>query len=217
MAGMTIADRSTAGRDLGAMLRHYAGSQDVIVLALPRGGVPVGYEVAKAIGAPLDLMIVRKLGTPGQPELAMGAIATGGARVMNRDIVAALGIDEADIDAVAMREQVELERRQRIYRGLHAPPPDVRGRTVVLVDDGVATGATIRVAIAALRQQQPARIVVAVPVAPPETVSVLRQEADEVVCLHTPEPFIAIGRWYRSFPQLEDAEVREWLGKARDR
>ncbi|MCF7985002.1 MAG: phosphoribosyltransferase [Thiohalocapsa sp.] len=215
MADELIADRNSAGRDLAAALQHYAGRDDVIVLALPRGGVPVGYEIAKAIGAPLDLMLVRKLGTPGQPELAMGAIATGGARVMNQDIVSALGIPQTSVDAVALREQAELLRRERIYRGLHAPPPSVRARTVILVDDGVATGATIRVAIAALRQQDPARLVVAVPVAPPETVGVLEREADEVVCLKMPEPFIAIGRWYRDFPQLEDDQVRDWMSRAR--
>lgn len=207
---LPIENRAVAGRALGKALADYADRRDVIVLALPRGGVPVGYEVARAINAPLDLMLVRKLGTPGQEELAMGAIATGGARVLNNDIIQALSIRESVIDAVAHREQQELERRQRRYRG-ERPLPEIQARCVILVDDGIATGATMRAAIAALRGQKPKRLVVAVPVAPPDTVERLRIEADEVVCLTTPEPFMAIGRWYREFPQLSDDDVRKLL------
>lgn len=206
-------DRTQAGHLLGEALHRYAGRDDVVVLALPRGGVPVAFEVIKAIGAPLDLMLVRKLGTPGQEELAMGAIATGGVRVLNPDVVAHLRIPDETIEAVAQRERRELERRQRAYRG-DRPPPALAGRCVILVDDGLATGATMRTAIKATRLQHPAAIVVAVPVAPPETVEVLRREADDVVCLATPEPFWAIGGWYRAFPQTSDEEVKDLLARA---
>lgn len=210
---LPFADRTEAGRLLGRALSHYAGRDDVLVLALPRGGVPVAFEVIQAIHAPLDLMLVRKLGTPGQEELAMGAIASGGVRILNMDIVNSLGISERTIEEVAARERRELERRQRAYRG-ERPPPAVEGRCVILIDDGLATGATMRTAIKALRQQKPRRIVVAVPVAPVETVEMLRDEADEVVCLATPEPFFAIGRFYRDFPQTSDEEVKELLSRA---
>lgn len=213
---LPIENRQTAGQALADALGDYAQRDDVLILALPRGGVPVACEVAEALQAPLDLMLVRKLGTPGQQELAMGAIATGGARVMNPDIVSALAIDQQTIDAVAEREQRELERRQQAYRG-DRPLPRIDGRCVILVDDGVATGATMRAAVAALRQQQPAHVVVAVPIAPAETVAKMAQEADEVVCLETPEPFIAIGRWYADFPQLSDAEVRQQLARLWDK
>jgi putative phosphoribosyl transferase len=213
---LPIRDRTAAGRALGQALAAYAPRDDVIVLALPRGGVPVGYEAAEAIGADLDLMLVRKLGTPGQPELAMGAIASGGARVLNQEIIDALSIDEAILGDVARREQRELERRQRAYRG-DRPLPELRAQCIILVDDGIATGATMRAAIAALRQQEPARIVVAVPVAPSDTVARLRREADEVVCLETPAPFVAIGRWYQDFPQLSDEDVRNLLSRAWNR
>lgn len=206
-------NRTQAGRLLGQALLHYAGREDIIVLALPRGGVPVAFEVVKAINAPLDLMLVRKLGTPGQEELAMGAIAPGEVRVLNPDIVHSLRISEEIIEAVAKRERKELDRRQRAYRG-DRPPPQVQGRCVILVDDGLATGATMRTAIKAIRQQQPSRIVVAVPVAPADTVQTLREEADEVVCLATPEPFWAIGSWYREFPQTSDEEVKDLLERA---
>jgi len=209
-------DREQAGHMLGRALLRYAGRPNVIVLALPRGGVPVAFQVVKAIDSPLDLMLVRKLGTPGQEELAMGAIATGGVRVLNSDIVGALGISEKTIEAVARREGQELERRQRAYRG-DRPPPQVEAKCVILVDDGLATGATMRSAVAALRQQKPSRVVVAVPVAPFDTIEVLRQEADEVVCLATPEPFRAIGCWYRSFPQTGDNEVKDLLARAREK
>jgi len=207
-----IRDRTSAGRALAEALKNYRGRDDVVVLALPRGGVPVASEVAGALGAQLDLMIVRKLGTPGQPELAMGAIASGGIRVLNDEIVSSLRISAEAINKVASREQQELERREQAYRG-DRPRPAVEGKCIILIDDGVATGATMRAGIAALRRQRPARIIVAVPVAPFDTVELLRGEADEVVCLATPEPFFAIGRWYVEFPQLTDEEVREQLAR----
>ena len=211
-----FADRTDAGRRLAAMLGSFAGRGDVLVLALPRGGVPVGYEVARALGAPLDVLVVRKLGVPGHEELAMGAVAGGGVRVLDEDVVASLGITDAMIDPVAERERGEVERRERAYRGAR-PPPEVRGKTVVVVDDGIATGSTVRAAVAALRRLHPARIVVATPVAPPSTCRDLRAEADEVVCVATPDPLWAVGTWYRSFPQTSDAEVRELLARAAPR
>ncbi len=210
---LPIEDRVTAGRALGEALKAYADREDVIVLALPRGGVPVAYEVAQAIGASLDLMLVRKLGTPGQEELAMGAIATGGARVLNKDIVRGLSISEETINKVAEQEQQELERRQLAYRG-DRPLPELEGQCVILVDDGLATGATMRAAVAALKQQHPAHIVVAIPIAPADTVERLQHEVDEVICLEMPEPFMAIGRWYQSFPQTSDDEVQKLLSRA---
>jgi erythromycin esterase-like protein/predicted phosphoribosyltransferase len=199
-------DRREAGRLLAEKLAAYANRPDVLVLALPRGGVPVGYEVARALSAPLDVFVVRKLGVPGYEELAMGAVATGGVRVLNDQLVERLGIPESLIDAVAARERQELARRERLYRG-NRPPPDVRGRTVILVDDGLATGATMYAAIEALRQQNPARIVVAVPTASPETCEEMKTKADGVICAITPEPFHAVGRWYRDFSQTTDEEV----------
>jgi putative phosphoribosyl transferase len=178
-----------------------------------RGGVPVAFEIAQAINAPLDLMLVRKLGTPRQEELAMGAIAMGGVRVMNADIVSALHISDAAIEEEAEKEQQELDHRQQVYRG-DRPLPELKGKCILLVDDGIATGATVRVAIQALRKQQPARIVVVTPVAPPDTVELLRGEADEVVCLATPEPFMAISMWYQQFPQTSDEEVKALLKRA---
>ena len=210
---LPLEDRIQAGRLLAQALQHYAGRDDTLVLALPRGGVPVAFEIVQVIHAPLDLMLVRKLGTPGQEELAMGAIAPGGVRLLNADIVAQLGIADEAIEEVAARERAELERRQRAYRG-DRPEPEVRGRCVILVDDGLATGATMRTAIKALRQRQPKRIVVAVPVAPRETIATLRGEADEVICLATPAPFWAIGGWYQRFPQTSDAEVKALLALA---
>jgi len=212
---LPFADRTQAGSQLGQALRAYAGRSDVVILALPRGGVPVAFEIMKAINATLDLMLVRKLGTPGQEELAMGAIAAGGVQLLNPDIVESLRIPAAAIEAVAKRERKELERRQRAYRG-DRPFPDVTQRCVILVDDGLATGATMRTAIKALRQQHPARIVVAVPVAPPETILTLQQEADEVICLATPRPFWAIGQWYLDFPQVSDEEVKDLLQRAQE-
>jgi predicted phosphoribosyltransferase/erythromycin esterase-like protein len=205
-------NRNEAGRLLAKKLTAYANRPDVLVFALPRGGVPVAYEVARALGAPLDFFVVRKLGIPGYEELAMGAVATGGVRVLNDEIVRRLRIPEYIIDAVAAREQQELARRERLYRG-GRPPPDVRGRTVILVDDGLATGATMRAAIMALRQLQPARIIVAIPTASPETCEELKAEVDEVVCAITPEPFLAVGHWYEDFSQTTDEEVRDLLAR----
>jgi len=206
-------DRIDAGRQLAARLASFADRDDVIILALPRGGVPVAFEIAQALHLPVDIFLVRKLGVPGHRELAMGAIATGGVRVLNDDVVRSLQIPSRAIDAVAEEEQRELERRERAYRGNRAAPT-VAGRTVIIVDDGLATGSTMRAAVAALRQQAPERIVVAVPVAPPSTCTELRAEADEVVCLATPEPFSAVGLWYRDFSETSDAEVRDLLARA---
>ncbi|MGZ3328882.1 MAG: erythromycin esterase family protein, partial [Xanthobacteraceae bacterium] len=205
-------DRRDAGRLLAEKLAAYANRSDALVLALPRGGVPVAYEVARALGAPLDVFVVRKLGVPGYEELAMGAVATGGVRVLNDQLVERLGIPEQMIDAVAARELQELARRERRYRG-GRPPPDVRGRTVILVDDGLATGATMHAAIEALRQQKPTRIVVAVPTASPETCEEMKTKADDVICAITPEPFQAVGRWYQDFSQTTDEEVEALLSR----
>ena len=207
-------DRYDAGRFLAEKLTGFAGRPNLLVLALPRGGVPVGYEVARALDAPIDVFLVRKLGVPGQRELAMGAIATGGVRVLNHDLVRALAIAEPAIEAVAAEEQAELERRERAYRD-GRPPPDVRGRTVILVDDGLATGSTMRAAARALRQQDAARIVVAVPVAPPDTCADFHDEVDDVVCALMPEPFYAVGLWYEDFSQTSDDEVHDLLARAR--
>ncbi|MGE0517965.1 MAG: erythromycin esterase family protein [Candidatus Binatia bacterium] len=212
MAPKRFRDRTEAGRLLASKLAAYANRPDVLVLALPRGGVPVAYQVARALGAPLDVFVVRKLGVPGYEELAMGAVATGGARVLNDEVVQRLHIPDYLIDATAAREKQELARRERLYRGGRAAP-DVRGRTVILVDDGLATGATMQAAIKALRQQQPARIVVAVPTAAPDTCEQLKSEVDEVVCGITPEPFHAVGRWYEDFSQTSDDEVRDLLAR----
>jgi len=211
---LQFADRREAGKQLAKKLMAYANRPDVSVLALPRGGVPVAYEVARALHAPLDVFLVRKLGVPGQEELAMGAIATGGVRVLNEDVTAY--VDEAVIDAVAQREQLELIRRERLYRG-DRPAPEVRDRTVILVDDGLATGSTMRAAAMALRKMGPSKIIVAVPVAAEETGHEFRREVDEVVCAMTPEPFMAVGLWYRDFSQTSDEEVRTLLEQARKR
>jgi len=183
------------------------------VLALPRGGVPVGFEVARELHAPLDVFVVRKLGLPGHEELAIGALATGGVRVINHDLVRTLRLPETVVEAVTARERGELERRERLYRG-DRPPLDVGGRTVILVDDGVATGSSMRAAVVALRQRRPERIVVAVPVGPPETCAALREEADEVICADTPVDFDAVGQSYDDFSQTTDAEVKELLERA---
>src|SRR2546421_1153509 len=209
---MIFRDRTDAGRQLSARLTRYANRNDVLVLALPRGGMPVAYEVAKELKAPLDVFLVRKLGVPGYEELAMGAIASGGVRVVNEDVVQHLGIAPEVIDAVAAREQGELERRERAYRD-ERPAPDVRGRTVILVDDGLATGSTMRAAALALRQKGPARVVVAVPVASREACEEFRGEVDDVVCAATPEPFMGVGRWYEDFSQTTDEEVRSLLAR----
>jgi predicted phosphoribosyltransferase len=213
MNGTRFHNRREAGRLLAAKLSAYAKRPDVIVLALPRGGVPVAYEVAQALEAPLDVFLVRKLGVPGHEEYALGAIATGGVRVINQDLVRALRIPPATIEAIAAREQQELERRERAYRG-DRPLPDVRGRTVILVDDGLATGATMYAAVTALRQQGAGRVVVAVPSAPPDTCAQLREVVDDVVCAVTPEPFHAVGLWYEDFSQTTDDEVRDLLARS---
>jgi putative phosphoribosyl transferase len=210
---MIFQDRREAGRKLAARLEVYANRPDVLVLALPRGGVPVAFEVAEALDAPLDIFLVRKLGVPGQEELAMGAIATGGVRVLNEEVVHYLNIPDEVIDAVAAREQMELERREILYRG-HRADLDTHGRSIVLVDDGLATGSTMRAAIAALRKQRPARIVVAVPVAAPQTCAEIRMAVNEMVCLTTPEPFQGVGLWYENFSQTTDDEVHELLEKS---
>jgi predicted phosphoribosyltransferase len=210
-------DRVDAGRTLAPHLDAYAGRDDVIVLALPRGGVPVAAEVARAIAAPLDVFVVRKLGVPMYPELAMGAIASGGITVIDRELIRKLGISDQQLARVADAEQRELERREIRYRE-GRPFPDLRGRTVILIDDGLATGATMAAAAEAVRAQQPARLVVAVPVASPDTCEAFRGVADEIVCAVTPEPFHAVGLWYEDFSQTTDEEVHDLLADAaRDR
>jgi len=203
-------DRRDAGRQLAGAVAHFSGQGDVIVLALPRGGVPVAYEVARAIGAPLDVFLVRKLGTPGQPELAMGAIASGGVVVMNDDVLRHVSVAPAELAAVTREETAELERRERAYRGLR-PHPSLEGRVVILVDDGLATGSSMRAAVRAVRAQKPQRLVVAVPVGAFSTCEGLRGEADEVVCLQRPRDFAAVGHWYEDFSQTSDAEVQALL------
>ena len=203
-------NRDDAGRQLATALEQYTGRPDVIVLALPRGGVPVAFEVARALQAPLDIFVVRKLGVPGHEELAMGAIASGGARVLNEEVVGRLGISDEAIDRVAAAQAEEVVRREKAYRG-DRPQPQLAGRVVFLVDDGLATGATMRAAVEAVRQHHPARVVVAVPTAAAETCDALRPLVDEVVCLVTPEPFLAVGFWYDDFSQTTDDEVRALL------
>lgn len=206
-------DRTDAGRQLAARLGAYANRPDIVVLGLPRGGVPVAFQVAKALNALLDVFLVRKLGAPGIEELALGAIASGGTLVLNPEIVQELEISKAEIEEVAAREQKELERRERVFRG-DRPPLQVRARTVIVVDDGLATGATMRAAVRALRQMSPARIVVAVPIAPRATCQEISQVADELVCLMVPGYFYAISVWYKEFPQTSDEEVRALLKTA---
>jgi putative phosphoribosyl transferase len=203
-------DRREAGRELARRLSAYAGRTDAAVLALPRGGVPVAFEVAKALGLPLDVFLVRKLGVPGHEELAMGAIASGGARVLDSEVVRAYRVSEEDLRRVTAAESRELDRREIAYRG-DRPPLDLKGRTVILVDDGLATGSSMRAALAALEPLSPARVVVAVPVAPRSTVSALGDAADEIVCLRMPEPFLAVGMFYEDFGQTSDEEVRDFL------
>jgi putative phosphoribosyl transferase len=207
-------DRPDAGRRLAKHLTQFAG-QNVIVLALPRGGVPVGYEIARELNAPLDVFMVRKLGVPGREELAMGAIASGGIRVMNHSVCRILHIQRDAVDAVAVREQEELDRRERAYRG-DRPPVDVKGRSVILVDDGLATGATMRAAIQAVSELNPSHIIVAVPTAPQDTVAELQPQVDEVICVAAPDPFIAVGHSYVDFRQTTDDEVRMLLQQAHD-
>ena len=211
---LRLENREQAGRELARELRAYAGREDVLILALPRGGVPVAYEVARGLAAPLAVFVVRKLGVPGQEELAMGAIASGGVVVVNEELVHEIGISREELSDVIDRERRELERRERLYRG-DRPGPAVEGRVVILVDDGLATGATMRAAVAALRRQSPARIVVAAPVGAGDTCRRMRAEADEVICARTPEPFLAVGLWYREFDQTTDEQVRDLLERAR--
>jgi len=206
-------DRREAGRALARRLGAYAGRPDVLVLALPRGGVPVAFEVAKALRAPLDVFLVRKLGVPGQEELAMGAIATGGGVLLNDEVVQALGMPDEVIEEVAAAERQELRRREHLYRD-GRPAPDVRGKTVILVDDGLATGSSMRAALRAIRRQGPARLVVAVPVGAMETCEELQAEADEVICARAPYPFYSVGQWYEDFTQTGDEEVHDLLGQA---
>ncbi len=207
-------DRADAGRRLAELLIEYADRQDVLVLALPRGGVPVAFEIAKALSAPLDVFVVRKLGVPGQPELAMGAIASGGVRVLNRDVVHALRISEDTIESVAESEREELARRETVYRGERAPL-EIEGRTIILVDDGLATGATMKAAVEAVREQHPKEVIVAVPTASPDVVAVFRRIADKVVCAATPTPFHAVGASYERFDQTTDKEVQDYMARAR--
>ena len=211
---MRFRDRIEAGRALAGRLGGYAGRPDVVVIGLPRGGVPVAFEVARALGAPLDVLVVRKLGLPGEEELAMGAVAGGGVRVLNADVVEALGVPTHVIDAVAAAELEELERRERLYRD-DRPALEVRGRTAILVDDGVATGSTVRAGVLALRRRGAARVVVAAPVSARDARARLAEEADEVVVLAAPEPFYAVGLWYEDLTPTSHEEVRELLERAR--
>ena len=208
-------NRREAGAELARRLEHFANRNDVVVLALPRGGVPVAYEVARALGAPLDVFLVRKLGLPGHRELAMGAIASGGVRVLNEDVVGWYRIPEAVIDEAAREEQTELERRERVYREGRGAV-EVSGRVVLLIDDGLATGSTMKAAVQAVRARGPSRIVVAVPVGAPDTCQEFRTIADEVICARVPERFSAVGQWYRDFSQTTDEEVRELLHERRE-
>ncbi|MFY9552334.1 MAG: phosphoribosyltransferase family protein [Thermoanaerobaculia bacterium] len=211
-----LRDRREAGLLLARELRQYANRPDVVVLGLPRGGVPVAFEVATALNVPLDVFLVRKLGLPGHEEFAIGALASGGLRVLNLPLIKAYSIPEQELAKLMAREKAELERREREYRaGL--PPLEVAGKTVILVDDGLATGASMQAAVMALKQARPARVVVAVPVAPPEACEALRSLADEVVCALTPEPFQAVGRWYGDFEQTTDGEVKALLERGRAR
>ena len=211
---MTFQDRVEAGMALGARLRQFFTGDAVLVLALPRGGVPVGFEVARALGAPLDIFLVRKLGVPDQEELAMGAIASGGTRLLDEEVIQGLGISPVQLEETTRREERELARRERLYRRTGSGP-DISGQTIVLVDDGIATGWTMSAAIEALRNEGAREIVVAVPVAAAETCKELERSADAVVCLYTPPQFFAVGQWYRDFSQTTDEEVRDLLARSR--
>jgi putative phosphoribosyl transferase len=206
-------DRFDAGRFLARQLQHHAGNSNVVVLALPRGGVPVAFEIAREIDAPLDVFVVRKLGAPGYEELAMGAIATGGVRVFNEEVIQHLGVSQSWINATIREQEEELQRREQAYRG-DRPPAELQNRTVILVDDGLATGASMRAAVRALRLRNPSGIAVAVPIGSRDTCDQFRSQVEEVVCGRTPEPFHAVGAWYRDFTQTTDDEVRELLDRA---
>ena len=210
---MIFDDRVDAGRKLAEKLRAYANRDDVIVLGIPRGGVPVAFVVAESLNAPLDVFLSRKLGVPGQEELAFGAVATGGVRVLDQELIEAVGVSKAEIEEITRKVRAELERRERIFRG-DRPPLDVKGKVAILIDDGIATGSSMRAAINALRQHNPARIVVAIPVAPLSTCRRLRSEVDEVVCVDTPESFYAIGQFYADFSQVADDEVTSLIHRA---
>ncbi len=206
-------NRTEAGKQLAEELKIHSGKKNLIVVALPRGGVPVAFEVAKALNVPLDVFVVRKLGTPGQEELAMGAIASGAVRVLNDRVISSLNIPDDEVDRVAAREQAELERREKAYRGAR-PPLDLEGKFVIVIDDGLATGSTMRAAVSALRARNVAHLIVAVPLAPVETYKDFRQAGDEIVVLSTPKPFASIGQWYEDFGQTTNDEVRELLVRA---
>lgn len=210
---MLYYDRSEAGRVLAGKLDNYAGRTDIIVLGLPRGGVPVAFEVAKTLRAPLDVFVVRKLGVPGNKELAMGAIASGKIRVLNEDVIRSFGISEQILDSVSALEEREVERRERRYRD-NRPPVEVEGKSVIVVDDGLATGSTMLAAVLALRRRALSRLIVAIPVASVSTCEEFKHEVDEIVCAATPEPFFAVGQWYKEFPQTSDKIVRELLDRA---
>ncbi|GAB4249874.1 MAG: phosphoribosyltransferase [Thermoleophilia bacterium] len=213
LGGRQFADRAQAGRELAERLQQFADRQDVLVLALPRGGVPVAYEVARSLHVPLDVFIVRKLGVPGHEELAMGAVASGGTRVLNQEVLSYVRVPREEIELATRRELEEVERREKLYRG-DRPPPKIEGRTVILVDDGLATGSTMRAAVHALRGLGPQAVVVAVPTAAPQTCAEVGREVDEVICVMTPEPFYAVGAWYQDFAQTSDEEVRRMLRSA---
>jgi putative phosphoribosyl transferase len=207
-------DRNHAGQILAKRLERYSAQNDILVMALPRGGVPVAFEIARELSAPLDVFLVRKLGLPGHPELAMGAIASGGIRVLNEDVIHGLSVPEDVIASVAESELQELERREQAYRGKQ-PGLDVHGKTIILVDDGLATGASMRAAVAGLKAQSPGRIIVAVPTASPDTCGEFESEVDEILCAVTPQPFLGVGIWYDDFSQTTDEEVRELLEKSK--
>lgn len=210
---MLFHNRQDAGKQLAQHLKTYRNQPDVLVLGLPRGGVPVAYEVARELNAPLDVFLVRKLGVPKQPELAMGAIASGGVRILNQMLIDSLDISKREIEAVAEAEQLELARREQLYRP-NLPPLDVQNRTVIVVDDGLATGATMHVAAVALRRQKPRKLIAAVPVSSPQICDPFQLEVDEAICAETPQPFYSVGLWYDKFEQTTDAEVRDLLNRA---
>lgn len=212
---MRFENREEAGRKLADKLLEYENRNDVIILALPRGGVPVAYEVAKKLEVPMDVFLVRKLGVPGQEELAMGAIASGGIEVLNRDIVQSLGISRSTIDKVAEKEHSELERREKYYRG-DRPKPEIKGKHVILIDDGLATGASMKSAVRAVRSWNPVEVIVAVPTSAPDTCELFEHEADKIICLSTPEPFYGVGAWYEDFSQTTDEEVSDLLERAKE-